>query len=190
MGPHRRPRPPLGNGVSRCRTRAPASLSAVPVCPRGTAAIHHPVAVFQLTATAQRDIRRLPDRLRRLPLHHRVLPRTGRLPRPAGLEHEHGPVAVPADDRFRRRPVAVHAATAGRQLRLAAPGFGGRSSSAASSSTGSSRACRGSAWASWPPSDAAEAACEAVDRTSANGHRLCDAAPCCACRVLLPTPSI
>ena len=32
-------------------------------------------------------------------LHRRVLPRARRLPRPAGAQHEHGPVAVRADDR-------------------------------------------------------------------------------------------
>ena len=45
---------------------------------------------------------RLRVRLRRVPLRRRVLPRARQLPRPAGAGHEHGPVAVRADDRRRR----------------------------------------------------------------------------------------
>jgi hypothetical protein len=44
-------------------------------------------------------------RLRRLPLRRRVLPRARQLPGPAGAGHEHGPVAVRADDRGRRGAV-------------------------------------------------------------------------------------
>ena len=67
------------------------------------------VAAVDLRAQAARarpGVGRLPRRLRRVPLHRRVLPRARRLPRPAGARHEHGPVAVRADDRRRHRAVA------------------------------------------------------------------------------------
>ena len=46
-------------------------------------------------------------RLRRAPLHRRVLPRARQLPRPARARHEHGAVAVRADDRRRHRAVGL-----------------------------------------------------------------------------------
>ena len=50
---------------------------------------------------------RVPRRLWRAALHRRVLPRARRVPRPARAQHEHGPVAVRADDRRWRRAVVV-----------------------------------------------------------------------------------
>src|SRR5690606_7220260 len=67
-------------------------------------------------ATARADRRRLPDRLRRHPLPDRVRARTGRAAWLPLARRDHGPAAVAADDRRRRR------------LRLARPGppAGGR----------------------------------------------------------------
>jgi phosphatidylglycerol---prolipoprotein diacylglyceryl transferase len=73
-----------------------------------------------------------PDRLRRVPLHRRVLPRARQLPGPAGAGHEHGPVAVPADDRRRHRAVG-----------------GGHRNSPALRPEG--RACDRSSWTPRPP---------------------------------------
>ncbi len=44
-----------------------------------------------------------------LPLHRRILPRARQLPRPARIGPEPGPMAEPADDRRRHRPVVVGA---------------------------------------------------------------------------------
>ena len=79
----------------------------------------HPVAALPVPARRAAAVRAAVARTRRkrarraarspalfligygvLPLHRRILPRARRLPRPARARHEHGPVAVRADDRW------------------------------------------------------------------------------------------
>ena len=65
------------------------------------------VVVCQQAKAHRTGVGCLPCRLWVPALRCRVLPRARQLPRPARLRHEHGPVAVPADDRRRRVYVAV-----------------------------------------------------------------------------------
>ena len=51
-------------------------------------------------------------RLRRVPLRHRIRPRARRLPRLPRARHDHGPVAVPPDDRGWRRALRLESALA------------------------------------------------------------------------------
>jgi phosphatidylglycerol:prolipoprotein diacylglycerol transferase len=73
-----------------CPATPPSSTSS----PWKGQPVPDPVVVLGQTPPPRPDLRRLPDRLRRLPLHRRVRPRARRLPRPAHLRHVHGPVAV------------------------------------------------------------------------------------------------
>jgi hypothetical protein len=92
---------------------APPPLAALPVCAGRRQPVPDPVVVFGQTAAPRADLCRLPDRLRRLPLHRRIRPRAGRLPRPADLRHVDGPVAVAADDPGRHRHGGLGGETAG-----------------------------------------------------------------------------
>src|ERR1019366_1571829 len=87
----------------RRRTAAAPSFAAVPIRPRGRAAVRHPVAVFSQTAPHRCGIGDVSDRLWRAALCRRILSRTRRLPRPVGVQPVHGPVALPADDPGRHR---------------------------------------------------------------------------------------
>ncbi len=79
------------------RHAAAPSVAALSGRTRRPGAVRNSVGFQQLTATARRGIRRFPDRLRRLPLHHRILPRAGSRHLRAVVRDQHGPVAVVAD---------------------------------------------------------------------------------------------
>ena len=115
-----RPTPtlPWAHGVPAKRLDGAApSVAGLPVPAGRRAAVRAAVALRAQGAQAGAGVGDVPDRLRRVALHRRILPRARRLPGPAGARHEHGPVAVRADGPGR------HLAVSAAHRRAARPTF-------------------------------------------------------------------
>jgi hypothetical protein len=82
-------------------------VADLPVHAGRAAAVRAAVAVCAAAAGHRPGVGRLPGGLWRAALRGRILPRARQLPGPAGAGPEHGPVAVPADDRRRRGAVGL-----------------------------------------------------------------------------------
>src|SRR3989344_362118 len=108
--PFYKPGPALGHGVCAQRLAAATpSIDGLPISDGRVAAVHPAVGVRAQRTPPGPGGRSLPVRLRLVPLHRRIFPRTGCSPGLAVAGHEHGAVAVPADDRGGRGAVAVGA---------------------------------------------------------------------------------
>ena len=101
VGPVRRSDPAVGRWSFRSRARRCRAIRRSSTSSRSRACCSSSVLWIyaQEAARPRPGVGRLPGRLRRAALHRRVLPRARQLPRPARARHEHGPVAVRADDR-------------------------------------------------------------------------------------------
>src|SRR5689334_17437351 len=100
----------MGYGVPQRGRRAAASVAALRVCAGGRHAFHHPVVVLLQAASAGPSIGTVPPRLRRAALHRGVRTGARRLSRLPRARHDHGPVAVRADDPRRHRAARMESA--------------------------------------------------------------------------------